>query len=499
MPTTINGDGVVTAGGTASTQGKVVLAEQTGNGTNTVTLQAPASLAADLTLTMPSADGTNGQVLQTNGSGVLSFGNLASPLAVDGNATAGAEIRLPEDTDNGSNYVALKAPNALAANLTLTLPTADGTSNQFLQTNGAGQLSFASVTTPGAIEQFSLVTGGSHNMQAASATSIATGTFYSTTPVITNNTGGVATQGAVFWSKYYSCWFMVGIGAGGTTTAIYSSTDGINWSTYISDLTPKIGSVGVGYATSAGTSPLVVDDSNGRMWVFRWDGSTSILGYYRDPSLRRDASWTSAGAVVSLTSSNGRFHSALYIDTGNTATSAIAMSCAIDSANISLYTCDAGGTTFTQRVTGSSSYSEATNISAVVDAVSKRALFLYANQDRAVYMSTDDARTGWAFNSSWAGGTAPNTGTAGVGGGYYVAAVGVNLRYSSTGASTWTQISAPFGASISASRVMYVKDTWYAVTNNGMYKTTQNPPTTGWAAIAGSPTTIATPVIRTQA
>ena len=78
MPTIINGDGVVTAGGTASTQGRVVLAEQTGNGTNTVTLQAPASLAADLAFTLPTADGTNGQVLQTNGSGALSFGTPAS-------------------------------------------------------------------------------------------------------------------------------------------------------------------------------------------------------------------------------------------------------------------------------------------------------------------------------------------------------------------------------------------------------------------------------------
>ena len=67
---------------------------------------------------------------------------VPSPLAITGNSTAGAEIRLPEDTDNGSNYVALKAPNALASNLTLTLPTTDGTNGQVLQTNGAGQLSF---------------------------------------------------------------------------------------------------------------------------------------------------------------------------------------------------------------------------------------------------------------------------------------------------------------------------------------------------------------------
>lgn len=69
-----------------------------------------------------------------------------SPFQLIGNATAGSEIRLPEDTDNGSNYVALKSPNALASNLTLTLPSVDGTSGQFLSTNGAGGLSFASVT-----------------------------------------------------------------------------------------------------------------------------------------------------------------------------------------------------------------------------------------------------------------------------------------------------------------------------------------------------------------
>jgi hypothetical protein len=90
-----------------------------------VALQAPGTVSASYTLTLPAADGTSGQVLQTNGSGTLSFGDktsLATPLAVVGNATAGAEIRLPEDTDNGSSYVAIKAPDALAANRTMTLP-----------------------------------------------------------------------------------------------------------------------------------------------------------------------------------------------------------------------------------------------------------------------------------------------------------------------------------------------------------------------------------------
>ena len=115
------------------------------SGTGTTTLQT-ANTNSDTTFTLPGTDGSNGQVISTNGSGVLSFtdaASLATPLAVIGNSTAGAEIRLPEDTDNGSNYVALKAPNTLASNLTLTLPDADGSNGQALVTDGSGTLSFA--------------------------------------------------------------------------------------------------------------------------------------------------------------------------------------------------------------------------------------------------------------------------------------------------------------------------------------------------------------------
>ena len=70
---------------------------------------------------------------------------LSTPLAVTGNATAGAELRLPEDTDNGANYVAIKAPDTIASNLTLTLPSTDGTNGQALVTNGTGTLAFATV------------------------------------------------------------------------------------------------------------------------------------------------------------------------------------------------------------------------------------------------------------------------------------------------------------------------------------------------------------------
>lgn len=113
MPTIINGDGVVTAGGTASTQGKVVLAEQTGSGTNTVTIQAPATLAADLTFTMPTADGANGQFLRTDGTGNLSFATATtSPAGSTGQV----------QYNNAGAFGAIS----------------DGTSGQFLTSAGAG-------------------------------------------------------------------------------------------------------------------------------------------------------------------------------------------------------------------------------------------------------------------------------------------------------------------------------------------------------------------------
>jgi len=55
------------------------------------------------------------------------------------------EIRFRETTANGTNYVALKAPASVSADLTFTLPATDGTVGQVLQTNGSGVLSFATV------------------------------------------------------------------------------------------------------------------------------------------------------------------------------------------------------------------------------------------------------------------------------------------------------------------------------------------------------------------
>lgn len=60
------------------------------------------------------------------------------------NIVTSGELRL-EDGD--TNYIALKANASLASNVTFTLPTADGTANQVMSTDGAGNLFFATGAT----------------------------------------------------------------------------------------------------------------------------------------------------------------------------------------------------------------------------------------------------------------------------------------------------------------------------------------------------------------
>ena len=76
-------------------------------------------------------------------------GTTATPanFKVGNGATAGASLSLMEDSDNGSNFVALKAPDTIGSNLTLTLPSSDGSNGQVLGTNGSVTLSFVSTTS----------------------------------------------------------------------------------------------------------------------------------------------------------------------------------------------------------------------------------------------------------------------------------------------------------------------------------------------------------------
>jgi hypothetical protein len=68
-------------------------------------------------------------------------------IFVGNNATTGGTLKINEGTDNGTNFVGLKAPNNITTSVTFTLPSADGSNGQILTTDGSGGLSFASAAS----------------------------------------------------------------------------------------------------------------------------------------------------------------------------------------------------------------------------------------------------------------------------------------------------------------------------------------------------------------
>jgi hypothetical protein len=163
-----------------------------GNGTNFVT-ESGATARTSLGLgTIATQDASNVSITGGSISGVTF--TYTTPLTVPGTASATGEIRLAEDTDNGTNYVGLKAPTSISADISWTLPAADGTSGQFLSTNGSGVLAWSSpagggdVTGPAsstdnAIVRFDLTSGKA--IQNSTAT-LSDGGILQTTEVSTD-------------------------------------------------------------------------------------------------------------------------------------------------------------------------------------------------------------------------------------------------------------------------------------------------------------------------
>lgn len=171
------------AAGAGGLTGKLQL---THTNTRTLTLQ-PGAQSAAKTWTWMTGYGNANQALITDGTGTLSFGDfLAYPLpgtdrqmffndAAVFNSTAFLEygtvslnllpygaaagntfsLRFYELATNGTNYLAFKAPDALAGSVTWTLPIADGTNGQVLSTNGSAALSWTTIsTTPSLTDQY---------------------------------------------------------------------------------------------------------------------------------------------------------------------------------------------------------------------------------------------------------------------------------------------------------------------------------------------------------
>jgi hypothetical protein len=82
----------------------------------------------------------------TASSGLIADANKAIDEIIIGNSTTtGGGIKFNEGTNNGTDGITIKAPDALDGAYTLTLPTVTGTAGQFLKTDGSGNLEFQTV------------------------------------------------------------------------------------------------------------------------------------------------------------------------------------------------------------------------------------------------------------------------------------------------------------------------------------------------------------------
>ncbi len=120
------------------------------NGNELIIFDSNASAVNEITLSnggtgvypklLASGETNVGIDFEAKGTGVFRF---------LGNATQAAELRLYEDTDNGTNYTAFKV-GTQSADITYTLPTDDGDNGQLLSTNGSGVLDWIDPPSGGA-------------------------------------------------------------------------------------------------------------------------------------------------------------------------------------------------------------------------------------------------------------------------------------------------------------------------------------------------------------
>lgn len=111
----------------------------TASAVNYLTLANAATLSSP-GLTATGTDADIGIIFQIKGSSAVAF---------LGTASVPAQVQLYEQTTNGTNYIGLKAPAALGANIIYQLPGTDGSANYPLLTNGSAVLSFGILPVAG--------------------------------------------------------------------------------------------------------------------------------------------------------------------------------------------------------------------------------------------------------------------------------------------------------------------------------------------------------------
>jgi len=153
--TITNGDGSITisatgTGGTVTNvTGTAPISVANGTTTPAISIATASTSAAGAVQLTDSTSSTSTTTAATPNSvkSAYDLANAALPKAggtLTGDVTLNAQSDLRFADADSSNWVAFQAPATVTSNVTWTLPSADGTSGQVLQTNGSATLSWVS-------------------------------------------------------------------------------------------------------------------------------------------------------------------------------------------------------------------------------------------------------------------------------------------------------------------------------------------------------------------
>lgn len=340
----------------------------------------------------------------------------------------------------------------------------------------------AAASPPGATAQYSIVgqTVNGYGAVATNMSNLAAGnvTITNWLGVYTNGAGQYRVLGAPFWSGYYSKWFVLMQSNSNTIYGIFSSANGLDWFEVIPDLATAIG-ISAGFVTpsQANSSVLAVDDSNGRFfYLYSASNINSMRVAYSSLTSTNPLSgnWT----VVTIRDGNPA-GSLTYCKMSTTGASGLVAQFADTNTVASyIYTCPAGGTTFTLQLTLGTAGSGV--VAPVLFQENGYIFSPFPGESKIVYNLSGNVTSGWAQNNPAVQPSNQSLRSC-VGNNYMVYISGTDVYYSTNG-TTWT--AAATGSSGNLVGVIYTGSVFIAWSSSRTVISSNNTPIT-WSLYNG--------------